>query len=61
MKDSEIEQLIKDKSEINKQIMRQISILFELMNEVRESDSCGCSNGWEYTFKKISKDEKELN
>jgi hypothetical protein len=61
MTEQEIEQLIKDKSNINKQIMREIDILTTLLNEANEGDSAGRSNGLDYSLKRISKPEAKLN
>ena len=56
---NDIEQIIKDKSDISKMIMKRIKELSELLNEVGESEICGCGDGWEYNFKKIEKTLKE--
>lgn len=49
---TDIEQLIKDKSEVNKQIMRDIGALIEKLNEAGEGDFVGCANGWKYAFER---------
>lgn len=47
-----LNQLILDRSAINKQIMREIHFLCERLDEAGESDFVGCDGEWEYSFKR---------
>ena len=53
MTETEVKEMIKLKSEISKQIMRDIHFLVEKLNEAGELSFVGYESGWNYDFKKV--------
>lgn len=50
MTNEEIKQHLLDRSEVNKQVMRDIHALCEKLDESAESNFIGCDGDWEYKF-----------